>query len=102
MTEALSPGESARAATRPAPVLFIGFVLLAAGVITAGYLYFLSYEAQYRAQKEGELSAVAELKAGELAEYRRERLAKSRQPGRRRGARTAAVLAGPSPDTLPV
>jgi PAS domain S-box-containing protein len=68
-------GESARAATRPASVLFTtALVLLAAGVITAGYLYFRSYEARYRVEMERQLSAVAELKVSDLAQYRKERL----------------------------
>jgi len=38
------------AAARPALVLLLVFVLLAVGIITAGYLYFRSYEARYRAE----------------------------------------------------
>ena len=34
------------AATRPAPVLFLVFALLAVGIVTAGYLYARSYESQ--------------------------------------------------------
>lgn len=62
------------AATRPAPVLVLVFFLLAVGIITAGYLYFRSYAAHYRTAVARELSSVADLKAAELVQYRKERL----------------------------
>ena len=66
--------ESAATATRPAPVLFLVFILLAAGIITAGYVYFRAYEAHYRVAVERELSSIAELKVSGLLQYRKERL----------------------------
>ncbi|MBI5394019.1 MAG: PAS domain-containing protein, partial [Verrucomicrobia bacterium] len=55
-------------------VLLLVFVLLAAGIVTTGYFYYRHYERHYRAEVEGQLSAVAELKVGELAQWRKERL----------------------------
>jgi PAS domain S-box-containing protein len=54
--------------------LVVIFVLLVAGIITDGCLYYRNYEQQFRAEAEHELSAIAELKVDELAQYRRERL----------------------------
>ncbi len=55
---------------------FLGliFVIVAAGIVTAGYLYYRNHEKQHRAQVEGQLSAVSELKVGELVQWRKERL----------------------------
>jgi PAS domain S-box-containing protein len=50
------------------------FVLLAAGIVTVGYRYYRNYERQFRADAERELSAIADLKVDELAQYRKERL----------------------------
>ena len=50
------------------------FVLLVAGIVTAGCLYYRNYEQQFRAAAERQLTAIAELKVGELAQYRKERL----------------------------
>lgn len=55
-------------------VLGAVFVLLAVGIMTVGYRYYWNYEAQYRAQVEDQLSAIADLKVGELSQYRQERL----------------------------
>ncbi|MCX5647751.1 MAG: hypothetical protein NTX40_06945, partial [Planctomycetota bacterium] len=43
-------------------VLGLIFVILAAGIVTAGYFYYRNYEEQYRAEVERQLSAIAELK----------------------------------------
>ena len=51
------------------------FALLAAGILTAGYLYYIDYEHKYRTVVEGQLSAIAELKVGELVQWRKERIA---------------------------
>ena len=40
------------------------FVLLAAGIVTVGYLYYRHYEELYRAEVEHQLSAIADLKVG--------------------------------------
>ncbi len=59
---------------RSAIVLGAVFVLLAAGIMIVGYGYYRNYEAHYRAQVENQLSAIADLKVTELAQYRKERL----------------------------
>jgi len=59
---------------RTAYVLILIFVLLAAGIVTAGSLYYRNYEKQYRAGVESQLSAIADLKVGELVQFRKERL----------------------------
>lgn len=50
------------------------FVILAAGVIAAGYAYYSGYSANYRSQVENQLSSIADLKTGELAHWRNERM----------------------------
>jgi len=55
-------------------VLILVFVGLALGIITAGYFYYRNYEKHYRAEVERQLSAIAELKVGELVQWRAERL----------------------------
>ncbi|MHB8521209.1 MAG: PAS domain-containing protein [Limisphaerales bacterium] len=72
------PGLLSRSAgddSRTAVAFVLIFVLLAGGIVTTGYLYHRSYERRYRAQVEGQLSAIAEMKAGELMHWREERLA---------------------------
>jgi len=59
---------------RTAYVLVLIFVLLAAGIVSAGSLYYRNYEKQYRAGVESQLSAIADLKVGELVQFRKERL----------------------------
>ena len=51
------------------------FVCLVTGIVAAGYFYYRNYEKHYRSEVERQLSAVADLKVGELAQWRRERLA---------------------------
>ncbi|MBI3785477.1 MAG: PAS domain S-box protein, partial [Deltaproteobacteria bacterium] len=68
-------GEADGAATRPAPVLFLVFALLAVGIVAAGSLYFRNYAAHYRVEVERGLSSVAALKVSEMTLYRKERLA---------------------------
>jgi PAS domain S-box-containing protein len=51
------------------------FVCLAIGIVAAGYLYYRNYEKRYRSEVERQLSAVADLKVGELVQWRKERLA---------------------------
>jgi two-component system sensor histidine kinase/response regulator len=50
------------------------FVFLAAAIITAGSIFFRSYESQFRSESERDLAAIAELKVKELANWRRGRL----------------------------
>ncbi len=55
--------------------LLLAFFALTVGVVTAAFLYYRSYERNYRTEVERQLAAIAELKVGELAEWRAERLA---------------------------
>jgi PAS domain S-box-containing protein len=50
------------------------FGLVAAGIVATGYLYFSSNKEQYQQEVERQLSAVAQLKVGELARWRAELL----------------------------
>jgi PAS domain S-box-containing protein len=49
-------------------------ILLAAGIIAGGIFSYRSYERQFRAEVAQRLSAVADLKVSELAQWRKERL----------------------------
>ena len=53
--------------------LFI-FIIIAAGILTGGYFAYRHYEKDYRAEVEHQLSAIAELKVGEIVQWRKERL----------------------------
>lgn len=55
-------------------VFILVFVILAAGIITTGYLGYRKYERRFKIETERQLSAVAELKVGELVDWRKERL----------------------------
>ena len=50
------------------------FVVLAMGIIAAGYFSYRGYEQRYRIEVERELSTIADLKAAELARWRSERM----------------------------
>ena len=50
------------------------FGLLAAGIVCTGFFYYRHYEQHYRDEVEKMLAAVAELKVGELVQYRLERI----------------------------
>jgi len=70
------PGHRAEPSESRAGLVFLlMFLLLAAGIIAAGWLYCRNYEKQFRAGIERQLSVIADLKAGDLAQYRKERLA---------------------------
>ena len=60
--------------TREVISLGLIFVLLAAGILGAGYIYYRHYEKAYRAQVERELLTIVDLKVSELAQWRKERL----------------------------
>ncbi|MGZ8463724.1 MAG: ATP-binding protein, partial [Candidatus Deferrimicrobiaceae bacterium] len=60
--------------TRTEYALILVFLLLAAGIVTVGYLYHLNYERRYRNEVESQLSAIADLKVSEVVQYRKERL----------------------------
>jgi len=50
------------------------FVILAAGIITAGYIYTSQYSAHHRTEVERQLVAVNNLKVNELLQWRKERI----------------------------
>ena len=52
----------------------VHFLFLAAGIVTAGCLYYGSQQDRYRTEVEHKLAAVADLKVGELSLWRKERL----------------------------
>jgi PAS domain S-box-containing protein len=49
------------------------FILFAIGIIVAGILYYRGYEKQFRTEVENQLTAIADLKAGEIVQWRNER-----------------------------
>ncbi|MEW6586548.1 MAG: PAS domain S-box protein, partial [Nitrospirota bacterium] len=59
---------------RTANILILVFVMLAVGIVSAGYFYYRSYEKSHRAEVEHQLSAIAALKVDELVDWRKERL----------------------------
>jgi PAS domain S-box-containing protein len=59
----------------PSFYLLLVFFALTAGIIVAAFLYYRNYEKHYREEVERQLSAIAELKVSELADWRAERLA---------------------------
>ena len=54
--------------------LLLIFVFLSIGILVAGHFFYSSYERNYRSQVEYQLSAIADLKAGELIQWRKERI----------------------------
>ncbi|MCX6173414.1 MAG: PAS domain S-box protein [Ignavibacteriales bacterium] len=60
------------ASTRSFIILISVFVVLATGIISAGYLYYKYNEKEFRLEKEQELSSVADLKISELTHIRKE------------------------------
>ena len=55
-------------------IFLLIFVLLAAGIVTGAYFAYKNYEKNYRAEIENELSAIADLKVGQIEGWRKERL----------------------------
>ena len=54
--------------------MLVVFALLAAGIVAVGYFHCRSYERHHRTEVERQLLAIAKLKTGGLADWRRERL----------------------------
>lgn len=50
------------------------FLLLAAGIVVSGYLYYQSYQHRIRKEAESQLAAIVKLKVGELDRWRKDRL----------------------------
>ncbi len=65
------PGDGAK----PALLFLLIFILLAEGIVTVGYLSFKSHERQYFSEAERQLTAITELKAGEITRWREARRA---------------------------
>ena len=61
--------------SRPGFVFALIFFLLAAGIVAAGHFYYQSQKRQFRTKAEHQLSAIADLKVGELTQWRKERMA---------------------------
>src|SRR5208283_4908864 len=59
---------------RAAYPLVLIFAILALGIVVGGTVYYQRYERQFRVEAGHQLSAIAELKVDELAQYRKERL----------------------------
>jgi PAS domain S-box-containing protein len=56
-------------------LLLVVFLLLGSGILSAGYFYHRQYEKSYLAEIERQLTAIADLKIGDLQRWREERLA---------------------------
>lgn len=59
---------------RTTSVFILMFVILAAGIVIAGFLYSRSFEKTYRTGRENQLSSIGDLKVGELQQWRKDRL----------------------------
>ena len=59
---------------RVAYPLVLIFAILTLGIVVGGTFYYRHYEQQFRTGIEDQLSAIADLKVSELAQYRKERL----------------------------
>ena len=60
--------------TRAAYTFLLVFVLLAAGIVLAGFLYYRNYEIRQRIEVERQLAAIADLKVDGIVHWRKERL----------------------------
>jgi len=61
-------------AKRTLTIYFFIFIFLVMGIAGGGYMSFHNFEQEFRRQAERQISAIAELKANELAGWRKERL----------------------------
>ena len=64
--------ETDAALTRSSINLIIVFIIVAVGIISAGYFYYHQYEKEFRLDEERELSSVADLKISEITHIRKE------------------------------
>lgn len=85
-----SPRESGSAGW----LLGLVYVCLTAGIVAAGYFYYRNYERNYRSEVERQLSAIADLKVGELVQWRKERLSRATRAELRRTMVDLTALAG--------
>ncbi|MRR17159.1 MAG: PAS domain S-box protein [Deltaproteobacteria bacterium] len=72
----LKPPLAFREKSPPWPLVVL-FILLAAGIISAGYYYTRHYEADHRLEVEQMLAVVADLKVSEIVHWRKERLSEA-------------------------
>ncbi len=73
--ESRQGGELSAAYSRSLHILLAVFLILAVGIVTAGYLYYRRQSGNYKSEVERQLTAIADLKAYELARWRAERIA---------------------------
>jgi two-component system, cell cycle sensor histidine kinase and response regulator CckA len=69
-----SSARNIESSTHTSYTFLLVFVLLAAGIVIAGFLYFRNYELRHRTEVEHQLSAIADLKVDELVHWQKERL----------------------------
>jgi len=55
-------------------ILFIVFLILTAVVVILGFIYYRNFEEHYQHEVENQLTAIADLKVGEITQWRKERL----------------------------
>jgi len=60
---------------RPSLYLLLLFLIVAAGIVAAGNIFYSNYARDFLVEVEHELSSIAELKASQLVQWRKERLA---------------------------
>lgn len=66
--------QNVESTTRASYTFFLVFVLLAAGLVVAGYLYYRNYAIRHRTEVEHQLTAIADLKVDGIVHWRKERL----------------------------
>lgn len=59
---------------RPSLYLLLLFLALTAGIVATGYFFYRHYERNFRAEVERGLSSIADLKVGQLVQWRKERM----------------------------
>jgi PAS domain S-box-containing protein len=59
---------------RPSLYLLLLFLALTAGIVATGYLFYRGYARNFRGEVEHELSSIADLKVGQLVQWRKERM----------------------------
>lgn len=55
-------------------ILLIIFLTITAGVVILGFIYFRNFEEHFQKELENQLTAIADLKVGEITQWRKERL----------------------------
>lgn len=65
---------NAESTTRASYTFLLVFVLLAAGIVLAGYLYYRNYEIRHRKEVEHQLTAIADMKVDGIVNWRKERM----------------------------